>query len=505
MPCSHSYTETGYLPEEFLPEFLDLVIWGHEHECLIDPKYNPQQNFHVMQPGSSVATSLMPGEAVPKHVAVLSITGRDFKVDTIRLKSVRPFVMKEIVLAEEKEAMRLAKRASNRTELTRFLEGIVNEMIQQANQEWEEVQGEDDREEDEKVPLPLIRLRVEYTAPAGGHFDCENPQRFSNRFVGKVANLNDVIQFHRRKAGATKHAKNGVELPEEAVLASLAQDSVKVDELVKEFLSAQSLTILPQNSFGDAVGQFVDKDDKHAMELFVSENLEKQKESLMQMDHVDEDSMRDAMEQGKSRLEELFMSGHLNKVLKAKRKYKPKPDNWDSDLDGEWEDQIEALERVRSEDEDNIDEDGSTTRPRTRTAGKGQGKPAATKKAAAPAKTPKSRKKVVESESEEEDEDAVMLDSDDDESQSQLFVQPAPPARGVKKGAPVKGTKRAPAKSIKGSGLQPSKQSMLNFSQPATQSRGKTTKAQQISDDDISDDDDAFEPAPTTRSTRTRR
>ena len=72
-------------------------------------------NFSVIQPGSSVATSLMPGEAVPKHVAVLSITGRDYKLDPIRLKTVRPFVMREIVLAEEKEAVRLAKKANNRT------------------------------------------------------------------------------------------------------------------------------------------------------------------------------------------------------------------------------------------------------------------------------------------------------------------------------------------------------------------------------------------------------
>lgn len=312
-----------------------MVIWGHEHECLIDPRYNPEMNFHVMQPGSSVATSLMPGEAVPKHVAVLSITGRDFKVDTIRLKTVRPFVMREIVLAEEKEAMRLVKRANNRTELTRFLEGIVHEMIEQANQEWEEAQGDEDRDEDDKPPLPLIRLRVEYSAPEGGNFDCENPQRFSNRFVGKVANLNDVVQFYRKKAGATKRAQNGADLPEESMLASLALDSVKVEKLVREFLAAQSLTILPQNSFGDAVGQFVDKDDKHAMEVFVKENLKKQLESLMEMDHMDEDSIRDAMEEGKSKLEELFASGHLTKVLKAKRKLKPKPSGWDSDLDGE--------------------------------------------------------------------------------------------------------------------------------------------------------------------------
>ena len=445
----------------------------------------------------------MPGEAVPKHVAVLSVTGRDFEVDTVRLKSVRPFVMREIVLAEEKEAVRLAKKANNRSELTRFLEGIVEEMIQQANKEWEDAQGDEERDEDEEIPKPLIRLRVEYTAPEGGNFDCENPQRFSNRFQGKVANVNDVVQFHRKKAGGARRANNAPEMPEEAALASLAIDTVKVEKLVREFLTAQSLTILPQNSFGDAVSQFVDKDDKHAMELFVSENLTKQVESLMEMDNVDEDNIRERMEEGKSHLEELFASGHLAKLRKAKRK--PRPANWDSDLNGAWDDQPAAI--IRSDLEDEEDFEGSrpaskpTTNGRVKVAPKKASAPA--KKAAPPAKNSRSKKKAVESESEEEDEDVVMLDSDDDESQ--LFVKPEPPARGSKKPAPVKApiTKRAPTRGAAAS--QASRQSQLNFSQPATQSRGKTKKAQEVSDDEISDDDDAFEPAPSARSTRSRR
>ena len=502
MPFSHAYTETGYLPENFLPDFLDLVIWGHEHECLIDPKYNPEMNFSVMQPGSSVATSLMPGEAVPKHVAVLSITGREYKVEPIRLKTVRPFVMREIVLAEEKEAVKLAKKANNRTELTRFLEGIVTEMIEQANQEWEEAQGDEGLDEDQARPKPLIRLRVEYTPPEGGNFDCENPQRFSNRFVGKVANVNDVVQFHRKKAGATKRTQNGADMPEEATLASLAIDSVKVEKLVWEFLTAQSLTILPQNSFGDAVSQFVDKDDKHAMELFVSENLIKQVESLMKMDNVDEDNIREAMEEEKSHLEQLFASGHLAKIKKAKRK--PRPDDWDSDLNGEWEQQPAAIIRSDLEDE----EDSDATRPvsKTKTNGRAKAAPkknaAPARKPAAPSKNPRGKKKIVESESEEEEEeDVVMIDPDEDESQ--LFVEQAPPTRGSKKSAPEKAPapKRAPARAA----ASKIKQSQLNFSQPATQSRGKSKKAQEISDDDISDDDDAFEPAPSSRPTRSRR
>jgi double-strand break repair protein MRE11 len=57
----------NHIPENFLDEFLDLVIWGHEHECLIDPQYSEcEKDIYISQPGSSVATSLCEGEAKPK-------------------------------------------------------------------------------------------------------------------------------------------------------------------------------------------------------------------------------------------------------------------------------------------------------------------------------------------------------------------------------------------------------------------------------------------------------
>lgn len=56
---------TNFIPEKFLDDFIDLVIWGHEHECKIAPTKN-EQLFYVSQPGSSVVTSLSPGEAVKK-------------------------------------------------------------------------------------------------------------------------------------------------------------------------------------------------------------------------------------------------------------------------------------------------------------------------------------------------------------------------------------------------------------------------------------------------------
>ncbi len=511
----HAYTETGYLPENFLPEFLDFVVWGHEHECLIDPKYNPEMNFHVMQPGSSVATSLMPGEAVAKHVAILSVTGRDFKVEPIRLKTVRPFAMKEIVLAEEKEVKHITRKQDHRAELTRHLINVVDELIEQAKAEWREMQEEEDAEEE--APKPLIRLRVEYTAPGGGNYDCENPQRFSNRFVEKVANVNDVIQFYRKKASGTRKTKGGADMPEESVLAQLAIDSVRIEKLVREFLTAQNLTILPQNSFGDAVSQFVDKDDRHAMEMFVSESLKSQVKHLMDVDKVDDgDELMNMVDQHRSKLEQLFAAGELKRVRRGK--LRPKPDGWHSDLDGNWSDQPAAIIHSDNEAEQEEEDDAAAVEAPAR----GRGKAATTKKAAAPAKKAapakggRGKKKIVDEDSDEVEEDGDILMADSDGEDSQLFVQPAPkPASRKPVARKASPPKRAAASRKPGqskSSAAAKSQSRLDFSQPSfSQARGPANgtlkKVQQISDDDISDDD-AFEPAPSTatvRSTRSKR
>jgi double-strand break repair protein MRE11 len=260
----------------------------------------------------------MDGEAVPKHVGILKITGKTFEMEKIRLKTVRPFVMKTITLADEPALKNIWKKSNNRAEITRHLEGIVNGLIEEANQEWLDAQDEEDKEilaaKEMEAPRPLIRLRVEYTAPDGGSFDCENPQRFSKRFTAKVANDNDIIQFYRKKKTAGRKTKELVELPEASVLAEMALDAVKVEELVREFLTAQSLTILPQNSFGDSVSQFVDKDDRHAMEVFVDESLTLQVKHLLSAEQNDPDDVLEAMEEYRVKLESLFAAGQKPRV-----------------------------------------------------------------------------------------------------------------------------------------------------------------------------------------------
>lgn len=66
--CRARHGEKNHVPEEFLDNFIHLVLWGHEHECRIDPEFNESQKFYITQPGSSVATSLSEGESKPKCV-----------------------------------------------------------------------------------------------------------------------------------------------------------------------------------------------------------------------------------------------------------------------------------------------------------------------------------------------------------------------------------------------------------------------------------------------------
>ncbi|EPS35139.1 hypothetical protein H072_11560 [Dactylellina haptotyla CBS 200.50] len=532
-----AHTETGYLPENFLQEFLDLVVWGHEHECIIDPRVNPEMGFSVVQPGSSVATSLCQGEAVAKHVGILSIKGKSFEIEPIRLKSVRPFKMKEVVLYDNKAMQKIATKSDNRTEITNYLTKIVDQMIVDAKREWLEGQleagGEPVAEED--VPLPLIRLRVEYTA-TDGKFEVENPQRFSNRFVGKVANINDVVQFYRRKVAPTRKTKDGdvIEGDAESILAQFGGkvENIRVESFVKEYLTAQSLNILPQNALGNAVGRYIDKGDSHAVEQFLKDSLDTQFKKVLEYNVTDVDGIREAMTLEKSKLEELYEKGDFkSKQRAARRNKKQKPEDWDSDLDGKF---------ISDEDEDAdidmVDEEESVPPPPPpkNTRGKGGAKAASTSRAAAktPAKkaatTTRGRKKFSVSDDEEEvvdlnddddDDDVQMLDDDDDDDiviigTDEEEVMPkktttrsgrqarAPAAKPAAKPAPAK---RAPAKKASQAAA---KQTTLSFTKkPAASSRTAKSQSVDVGDDMIEDSDDEsddFVPAPVASRTRKR-
>ncbi|XP_020521203.1 double-strand break repair protein MRE11 isoform X1 [Amborella trichopoda] len=272
--------------EHFLPRFLDFVIWGHEHECLIDPQEVPGMGFHVTQPGSSVATSLIEGEAKAKHVLLLEIKGSQYRPTRIPLKSVRPFEYAEVVLKEQTDI-----DPNDQNAVLEHLDKVVRNLIESSRRK-SAGQAE--------TKLPLVRIKVDYTG-----FMTINPQRFGQKFVGKVANPQDILIFSKAAKkrqsleGKLENSKEPMgEKHYEMSCCMLALDMrrrtgkiedserLRPEELNQqniEALVAESnlkMDVLPVNDLDVALHDFVNKDDKMAFYSCVQYNLEEIRNKL---------------------------------------------------------------------------------------------------------------------------------------------------------------------------------------------------------------------------------
>uniref|UniRef100_A0A7N0SXW4 Double-strand break repair protein n=1 Tax=Kalanchoe fedtschenkoi TaxID=63787 RepID=A0A7N0SXW4_KALFE len=241
--------------EHFLPRFLDFVVWGHEHECLIDPQEVPGMGFHVTQPGSSVATSLIDGESKPKHVLLLEIKGSQYRPTKIPLHSVRPFEYADVVLKDVPDI-----DPNDQTSILEHLDTVVNDLIAKAKRK---------AGNKSEPKLPLIRIKVDYSG-----FTTINPQRFGQKYVGKVANPQDILIFSktsRRGDGEGKFSDAERLRPEEL-------NQQNIEALVAE--SNLKMEILPVNDLDVALQNFVNKDDKMAFHSCVRYNLEETRNKL---------------------------------------------------------------------------------------------------------------------------------------------------------------------------------------------------------------------------------
>ncbi|KAH0503637.1 Double-strand break repair protein MRE11A [Microtus ochrogaster] len=278
---------TNFIPEQFLDDFIDLVIWGHEHECKIGPTKKEQQLFYVSQPGSSVVTSLSPGEAVKKHVGLLRIKGRKMNMQKLPLRTVRQFFMEDVVLANHPSLFN-----PDNPKVTQAIQSFCLEKIEEMleNAERERLGNSLQPEK------PLIRLRVDYS----GGFEPFNVLRFSQKFVDRVANPKDVIHFFRHRE---QKGKTGEEINFGELITKPASEgtTLRVEDLVKQYFQTAEknvqLSLLTERGMGEAVQEFVDKEEKDAIEELVKYQLEKTQRFLKERhidaleDKIDEEAM----------------------------------------------------------------------------------------------------------------------------------------------------------------------------------------------------------------------
>uniref|UniRef100_J3MQU8 Mre11 DNA-binding domain-containing protein n=2 Tax=Oryza brachyantha TaxID=4533 RepID=J3MQU8_ORYBR len=241
---------TNGINEQLLPHFLDLVIWGHEHECLTDSQEVPGKSFHIIQPGSSVATSLSNAEAKPKHAVLLEINGRQYRQTKLPLKSVRAFKYAEVLLKDQ-----LGVEHNSEESLYEHLNKIVSNLIDKTATSGSEPK------------LPLVRVKVDYSG-----LSTIIPQRFGQKHVGKVANPNEILLFSRSTQRHRKHTDGSEEIePNE-----LGQKNV--EELIAE--SDLKMQILDKRDLESALHDFVSKDDSMAFHSCLNKNIEAVKNKL---------------------------------------------------------------------------------------------------------------------------------------------------------------------------------------------------------------------------------
>ncbi|CXH86901.1 double-strand break repair protein MRE11, putative [Plasmodium berghei] len=99
MRNTNSNNSKNFIKESFIPSFIDLVIWGHEHNSKPQLEESLFHTFYNLQLGSSVRTSLCVNEYGDKYIGLLEIKNERFRFLKINLETVRPFELKEIKLS----------------------------------------------------------------------------------------------------------------------------------------------------------------------------------------------------------------------------------------------------------------------------------------------------------------------------------------------------------------------------------------------------------------------
>ena len=275
-----SHAPKNSISERHLPSWMDLIVWGHEHECLIEPQLF--DGVSVSQPGSSVTTSLVEAESGTKKICILELKPGKEKKDPpqwrllpVPLQTTRPYAFKNVSLAEQEELVNEEEDGGGQDQeaIENFLMITVNGMIKEAMQNA----ASGVKKLAQLNQLPLIRLRVDLT----GGFQSINVQKFGQKFVGKVANPSDMLLFYKSKKkrggnnkdeedefneGMMKENINGEDDEEDLddARAGPRQDQKRIERLIKERMD-KDLQILDIPNLTNALDDMVNREDNKAV------------------------------------------------------------------------------------------------------------------------------------------------------------------------------------------------------------------------------------------------
>ncbi|KAF7630915.1 Double-strand break repair protein [Meloidogyne graminicola] len=248
----------SHLSFKCLPTFFDVVIWGHEHECLIEPDFkhfddnDQSKSFYIIQPGSTVATALSTEEAKRKHIGIMTVCEKKFKLKKIELKTVRQLIIDELDLNEYEPSPKIAKTTIRQKNMRdeQLIEEKIENMLSLATAQ---------REPGMPYP-PRIRLKVVYSGK-WLNIPPINGRKFGAKYADRVANHSEML-FVRVKREEKKAVNVDGSIIQ--ILGDRPDDVFTVDEMVNKFYGncefKKCLTIISENVLAKQLEEYSNTD-----------------------------------------------------------------------------------------------------------------------------------------------------------------------------------------------------------------------------------------------------
>ncbi|XP_047355849.1 double-strand break repair protein MRE11 [Vespa velutina] len=378
------HAQNDYVPESKLPPFLNLVIWGHEHECRITPETVTGVPYFITQPGSSIATSLCQNESISKHVGLLYVNKLQFKIKKLKLNTVRPFVFDTLILynnPEIEEKRKTQPTSSNASIISEYVDKYIeHKLIPKA---IGQLTGHHKQPKE-----PLIRLRLFYNDEQ----DVFETTGLSQKYCDEVLNPMSMILF-RKTADTSKSSKHSImnDSLDDLVDKFHFEDEERgwtqsVQGSIKEYFDSEEnkdlLTILSVTGLNETLSQYIIKADEEAIQDVIQSKINKTKEHLKKqrlekpeeiLDKIKEyRDERNKKEEEESRDVINFLSTRLSKKKRA---------HYNNDDDDDDDDDHSTDNNDGNDSDDNIDDDNEISylgrgrgKQNTITRGKGRGR-----------------------------------------------------------------------------------------------------------------------------------
>ncbi|ELQ74002.1 DNA repair exonuclease MRE11 [Trachipleistophora hominis] len=229
-------SRNDFLPSEFIPDFFNLIVFGHEH----DPLLFERNEQTYLQCGSTVRTSLCEAETGKKYFYRLEVA-ESIKIEKIELKSVRPFLF-DTLSTGTKEVVQ--------SKLEEMLGGVSK---------CEKCEGEAFCD----ACKPLVRLRLEDDVSF-------NKLHLQNVYADKVANPGDIFLLIKKR--------KPVVIRENKPVHAKCTD---IYGIVHSYLVSSNLGVIPELVFLDKFREYVEKENRGVFQSFIDELEEHRNGSIV--------------------------------------------------------------------------------------------------------------------------------------------------------------------------------------------------------------------------------